>query len=93
MIPKSFTLFGHTYTINLVKSIDSVDSCGECIPMNNEIRVKDTLPLSIQEQTYYHEMVHCILTNLSYNKLNLDEKFVDRFSMALHQILKTSKYL
>lgn len=92
MIPKTFTIFGQEYVVNFVDSIDSKDSMGECIPMNNEIRIKKDLPYSLQEQVYCHELMHCILINLSYNKLNDDEVFIDRLGQCLHQILKTSKY-
>lgn len=92
MIPQSFTIFGQEYLVKFVDSVDSKDSCGECVPMENEIRIKKNMPLSLQEQTFYHELCHCLLTNLSYGKLNDDEDLVDRLAQGLHQVMKTSKY-
>lgn len=92
-IPKSFNLFGELHKIKLVKLIDKGKSLGEWNPDNNTIKLS-TQGRSVDsiEQTYCHEIVHAILDHLSYEHLSNDEKFVDTFSKALHQILKTSKY-
>ena len=92
IIPKTFTIFGHEYRVVFVDTLDSKDSVGECLPMQNEIRIKKEMHISLQEQTYLHEIIHCILTSLSYSKLNNDEVFVDQMAQCLHQILKSSKY-
>jgi len=91
IIPKQFTIFGQTIKVTEVDVIDSADSCGEYLHSSNEIRLKKDLLDDIKEQTFIHEVTHCILTNLSYFTLNENEKFVDRFAMGLHQILKTQK--
>jgi hypothetical protein len=91
MIPKKFTIFGEEYTIKQLLKINKDGRWGEHEPTGNIIKIKKDLNEDQKEQVYFHELVHCILTNLSYDKLNLDEVFVDRFAKALHQILKTSK--
>lgn len=92
MIPKTFTIFGQTIIVNEYDSIDSLDSCGEYVPASNEIRLKKGLIQEIKEQTFQHEKLHCILTTLSYFKLNENELLIDRMAMCLHQIEKTSVY-
>lgn len=91
MIPKQFSLFGETYKVKYLVKIDKEDSWGENCPIKNVIKIKKGLNQEQQEATYLHELVHCVLTNLGYAKLNDDEVFVDTFAKALHQILKTSK--
>lgn len=90
-IPKQFQIFGETYKIKQLVRVHKDDRWGEHEPTGNIIKIKKTLNQDQKEQAYFHEMIHCILTNLSYNDLNEDEVFVDRVAKALHQILKTSK--
>lgn len=80
---------GHTIKVTITDDIDD-GSVGHFNPKTKEIRVRPQ-PTTLQEQTYYHELVHCILGHLSYDDLDADEKFVDRFAQCLHQILKTGK--
>jgi len=41
------------------------------------------------EQTYFHEIIHAILCVCGYDELNKDEKFIECFANALHQVLTT----
>lgn len=91
IIPKQFTIFGETYRVKQVLKVNKDGRWGEHDPAKNTIKIKKDLNEDQKEQTYYHELVHAILTNLSYTDLNEDEDFVDRFAKAMHQILKTSK--
>lgn len=91
IIPKSFQIFGETYKVKQLIKVHKDDRWGEHEPTGNVIKIKKSLNEDQKEQVYLHEVVHCILTNLSYEELNNDEVFVDRFAKALHQILKTSK--
>lgn len=92
-IPKSFSLFGEEHKVKLVKLIDRGKSLGEWNPDNNTIKISTTgRSDDSMEQTYLHELIHAILDHLSYEHLSNDEKFVDTFSKALHQTLKTAKY-
>ena len=92
-IPKEFSLFGEKHKVKRVKLIDKGKSLGEWNPDNNTIKLSTQgRSLDSIEQAFYHEIVHCILDHLSYEHLSNDEKFVDTFSKALHQILKTAKY-
>ena len=43
------------------------------------------------EQTLYHEVVHAILDTLNESELSNNEKFVQQFSVLLHQFEKTKK--
>lgn len=43
----------------------------------------------IREQTFWHEVVHCILMHLMYTELNDKEQFVEQMGQCLHQLHKT----
>lgn len=90
-IPKKFKIFGETCKVKQVIKVDKFNSWGENNPNNNTIKIKRDLNEEQKQQVFLHEITHCILTHLQYNKLNEDEKFVDTFSKALHQILTTSE--
>ena len=91
VIPKSFKIFGETYKIKELIRVHKDNRWGEHQPTGNVIKIKKTLNQEQKEQTYLHEVVHCILSNLSYEELNENEVFVDQFAKALHQILTSGK--
>lgn len=97
-IPRKFKLFEQT--IKVVKS-DILESdrgnWGLMSPHKNmiTIQVKNKVNLmkkSMVEQTFYHELVHCILSQMQEKELGKNEKFVDVFASLLHQYEKTKKF-
>lgn len=91
LIPKTFQLFGENFKVKQLKKVDRKDSWGDYNPAKNIIAVKKGLQQDQREQSYFHEIVHCILDNLGHEELHRNEVFVDTFAKALHQILKSSK--
>ena len=91
IIPKSFKIFGLTYRVTQPVRVDNEGNWGEHSISDRKIKVLKSLNQEQKEITYLHELVHTILDNLEYNELSSDEEFVERFSKALHQIIKTSK--
>lgn len=91
IIPKSFKLFGRTFKVTQPKQIDGRSSWGSCNYGKAQIKVLKGLSDEDKEQTYLHEITHAILDGLEYNELSDDEKFVDLFSKALHQVLTTQE--
>lgn len=96
-IPKSFQLGGKTYTVKIDNDINYDVSChGVHEPYLQKISLADTIrnkKISQEhvEETFYHELVHAILTMISNEDLNKDEDFVNRFSAMLYQYMKTKK--
>lgn len=97
-IPKSFWIFGQQihviYDENLLKDFEAY---GLWLPGSNKIVLQPDCQHSKRtkaqvEQTYLHELVHCILHFLSEDKLNSSEKFVDLVAQSLHQIFQSSNY-
>lgn len=91
MIPKKLTILGHTIKIKRVKTIPKHKNCrGLWVPNKNLIYIKiEPGNIDIEEQTLWHEIVHAMLDNLSYDELSNDEGFVDRLGSVLHQVIKT----
>lgn len=100
-IPKSFEIMGETYVIkrepDLIERLGTKDMVG-CIEYDQGvIKIQEkTSTLNRSEDsincTYLHEVVHCVLHTMRYNKMNADEDFVDLFAGLLYQILKTSEF-
>ena len=90
-IPRKFSIFGRDYKVTQPYKVDSQGSLGECDSTHNTIKIRRNLKKDLKELTYLHEITHAILDSLEYHKLSSDEVFVERFSKALHQVLKTSE--
>ena len=96
-IPKRFKIFGQTIIIEIDSELSNRDDLqGRANYRNNKIillpdgiadRTKEQV-----EQTYWHEVLHHILYQLGYDKLNENNVFVDRIANAIHQVITTSEY-
>lgn len=91
-IPKKFKLVGLTFKIKQLWKLNSKDDhWGSCSVATKTIKLKRNLNKEQKEITYLHEIVHAILDVTEYEELSKDEKFVERFSKALHQVITTSE--
>ncbi len=91
IIPKQFQLFGETIKVKQVVKVDKENSLGEFSPETNTIKIKKSLQQDQKESTFYHELMHCLVLSLGYDKLYNDEVFIDTMGKGLHQILNTFK--
>ena len=98
LIPTTFQVFGHEFKVIFTDSLVQDDEAVGMYRHNKHlITIQNNsngagMMESRQEQTFYHELVHCILDQMGEEKLYHNEKFVDLFSQCLHQMLKTAKY-
>lgn len=92
-IPVSFQIFGQTYNVEYDDTLRrNTENVGSCSPRQNKITLEpDQLPEQL-EQCFLHELTHAILGELNENELYHNEKFVDTFAGALHQVLQSAKY-
>lgn len=90
-IPKTFCLFGKTWKVKQLWTVDAEDSRGECDYSHSSISVKRNLEQSEKEVVLIHEILHAALDSLEYEELSNDEVLIERLSKALHQILTTAK--
>lgn len=89
-IPKQFDCMGFTIPV-VIEEIRAEDLHGEYDVVDPAIRISKESAKQVQEQTFWHEYVHCALTTLGYSKLNKDEKFVDRMGQCLYQLERSRK--
>lgn len=92
---KSFSIGGIKYTVEEVDNIEG-RTLGVCYLADKKILIAKTsygrqVTTEGKEQTLIHEVVHTILDELGYTELSEDEKFVQSFSLLLHQFYLSKK--
>ena len=94
---KEFTLGAVKWTVELNNErLDDKGAYGVCYYDESKILVQDkslkyNREASAVEQTLYHEVTHAILDTMGERDLSHNEKFVQQFSLLLHQFEKTKK--
>lgn len=83
IIPTSFVLGGTTWTVEAADQL--LGALGASYPQEAKVRLLKSLPRQIKEQTFCHELVHCILYSMGKPSDQHDEVFVDGFATFLHQ--------
>ena len=86
---KKIKICGIPYKIRQVNVIDEEFegvTQGLIVYSNAEIKIKKNLPRKLKKSVLYHEIVHGILTQMGYNDLSNDEKFVQSLSIAIYQM-------
>lgn len=97
-IPQNLKVGGHSYAVNMAYRFkDRTDIMGQANHQRSEIVVSDVdcagnpLERTQSEQTFVHELVHCV--DQVYNNNKLDEDTVARISEGLYQVLKDNDML
>ena len=92
-VPKRFTLLGVQYTVEVIPPTKWRHP--ECVGYFDQnrgvVQIKKAAP-DITLQTYFHELVHLILTSANREDLSGDEGLVDLMASLIHQALATSEY-
>lgn len=90
-IPKSFHVMGHTITVKRIPK-NRWKAGKNCVgyfdPATLTIAVCSSIAASAQEQTFWHEVTHCILFALN-SPAYENEEFVDQVGGLLHQIISS----
>ncbi|MEK6880052.1 MAG: hypothetical protein AABY22_10610 [Nanoarchaeota archaeon] len=92
-IPKKLKVGGHEYTIRITPVTDKAkgsNNWGRTYHATQEILIDKELSITKQEETFVHEIVHCIE---SFMESNSKENHVTRFSNGLYQVLKENNLL
>ena len=84
-IPEHVTIIDSVITIKPGKASNSL---GFADYTNETILIDPSVSESIEQEVFYHELVHWILFKM-HNKLEGDEKFVGLFGSLLNQAMKT----
>lgn len=85
--PKVFVL-GLTYDVCIT---DLDDSDGVCIPSKQRIELRQGMSKEKTEQVFFHELIHALLSQLSYDDLYEDEHLVQSLAIGIHQALSQAE--
>lgn len=88
-IPREFKLGGITWKVEEHPFLPG--ALGATYGQETTVALLKTLPRQVKEQTYCHELVHCILYSMGVPTAEHDEKFIDGFAVFLHQYLDQMK--
>ena len=92
-IPKKLKIGGHEYIVRIAPVTDKAkgaNNWGRTYHATNEILIDKELSTTKQEETFIHEVVHCIE---HFMESNSKESHVSRFSNGLYQALKDNGLL
>lgn len=92
-IPSQIDLAGQTFSIVMDPNLRKLSGCcGQTHFDDNFIVIDPGLPPDTKGVTYFHELVHAILSTIGDEELNKNEAFVDTFGNLLWQAFKSAKY-
>ena len=75
----------------VIEKIRDEDVDGHFHGNKQKIVISNEATKQVQQETFWHEWMHCALTTLGYSDLNKDEKLVDQMAQCLYQLEKTRK--
>lgn len=90
-MPQDIRVLGKDFT---VKVIPDFDDCGECDYVKQIIKIQDAMPLSLEQDTLIHEVIHALDFNM---KLHMKERQVSALASGLIAVFRDNpafvKYL
>jgi hypothetical protein len=87
-IPNSVKIGAHRFDV--VKLAMESDTCGSTGGTDNRILINQFIPTSQQEETFFHETLHVIDTQLG---LELSEQQVQSIAHHIYMVLKENNLL
>ena len=98
LIPTSFRLKGKKIRVIINddyckegKLWGEADFIGNIITLCHRTHKGNVLKKSLKEKTFYHELVHHILSAMEEEELMYNEDFVEKFACLLYQYEKTKQ--
>ena len=97
-LPKKLRVNDKWYSVDVVESMRNKAHMGEANYPNQTITIARKthhgvpFKLSALHETFWHELVHCILHSMGEDKLNDDERFVEEFSNRLAKAIETARF-
>lgn len=98
-IPVNVQVAGQKIAVEIVEKLGT--NLGECCLAQSYIRIAEKYMCNneehkqsevSQEQTFWHELTHCILDAMCESDLSANEKFVSVFSGFLYEAINASGY-
>lgn len=96
--PKQFNCGGQSVEVRDVERCDNNDvgeahTCGGFIEIADKFNKDDHTSLDCKRNTFYHELIHVILTNMGESELNANEKFVCSFAGFLTEAMADAQFI
>ncbi len=96
--PKHFNCGGQRVEVRDVgrcnnNAVGEAHVCGGFIEIADKFNKDDVQSLDSKVNTFYHELIHVILTNMGENELNDNEKFVCSFAGFLTEAMADAKFI
>lgn len=97
-IPKSFKLLDQTFTVAIVDDLAFAENAsGQTRYRENLILIQGNVPgwpisRERQEQVFWHELMHLVLSLSKNDKLSDDEDLVDLCASLIHQAITTATF-
>ena len=85
-IPERVTILGLDYTVER-RDMSDDDECGFIVPRRQLIVIDEKVSDQLAAQTFIHEVMHGILSQLGYDELYEDEKLVQGLALGVYQSL------
>lgn len=92
-IPKILKIGNFKYTVKLIDETSAGDKCGKSKLTTQAIRINNAMSKELQEETFFHELVHQILAQKSFHEEGANEVLIDTISAGFYQVLKDNKLL
>lgn len=96
--PKEIKVGGQRVEVRDVERCNSNNAgeactCGEWIEIADKFDKDEKQSSDSKVNTFYHEMIHVILTNMGESELNGNEKFVCSFAGFLTEAMSDAKFI
>ena len=97
-LPKKLQVRGKWYSVDVVESMRNKSHMGEVNYPNQTITIARKthhgvpFKLSALHETFWHELVHCILNSMGEDELNNNEAFVEEFGHRLAKAIETARF-
>lgn len=96
--PKQIKVGGQRIEVREVErcdnnSVGEANACGGFIEIAHKFNKDDVQSHDSKVNSFYHEMVHVILTNMGETELNDNEKFVCSFAGFLTEAMAEAKFI
>lgn len=97
-LPKKLKVDDKWYSVDVVETMHKKSMMGEAhypsqtITLGRKTHHGVPFKLSALHETFWHELVHCILHSMGEDKLNDNEAFVEEFSHRLAKAIETARF-
>lgn len=94
-IPETIKIGAHTYAISFRDDMDDTNF-GVCRPNKLKIFIDGTVPQSQQEETFFHEVLHAIFSQIGLSMpddMKEEERQVQSIAHSFYQVLKENNLL